>query len=365
MEQVAADLHTSLDITHGPIVRAAYFFRGPNTTGRLLLVIHHLVVDISSWQILIDMLRTTYRQLEQGLPVTLPPKTTSLRTWAERLADYAQSPALERERDYWLDPARRNVESLPVDHASGANTVASTCTVTVALSADETQVLLRDVSKAYHTQMSEVLLMSLALGVKTWSGAQQVLIDLEGHGRESLFADVDLSRTVGWFTSVYPVLLDLGRVAEPGAALHAIKEQVRAVPQGGIGYGLLRYLRGEAALTAELRALPQPQILFNYLGRTEAGGPDLLFGPASESSGPSQPPMVPRIHLLEIDGLLTDGRVQLEVTYSEQIHEIAHCQAPNAGSLIASDFPLANLDQEKLSKLANLIDQLDISEVVE
>lgn len=378
LAQAAAEFHAGLDITTGPLLRAAYFTCGSAAAGRLLLVIHHLAIDVLSWHILRDELEKAYHQLQHGQPVSLPPKTTSLRMWAEHLVAYAQSPMLALEQTYWLDPARSSVAPLPVDYPAGVNTVGSARMAVITLSAAETQVLLYESPRVHHTQMSEVLLTALALALGRWTGQRLVLVDLESHGREELFADVDLSRTVGWFTTLHPALLDLRKASEPSAAIQAIKAQLRATPHGGIGYGALRYLRGDPVLTEALRALPQAQILFNYTGRFDEGfAHDALFRAASESSGPSQPPNAPRTHLLEIGGFLAGGQLQLELTYSEQLHKretidrlaqyfldalhdlIEHIRAPDAGSLIPSDFPLANLDAEKFSRLAKLIGQMD------
>ncbi|HEY0607972.1 MAG TPA: amino acid adenylation domain-containing protein, partial [Herpetosiphonaceae bacterium] len=378
--QAATQLQTSLDLHSGPLLRVGSFTLGDGQPGRLLLVVHHLAVDTVSWGILLEDLQTAYAQLQRGESVALPPKTTSFQQWAERLHAYAQSETLRQELAYWLASARTTIAPLPVDHPDGVNTLESARSVAVALGEDDTRALLYEVPAVYQTQINDVLLTALAQACAAWTGATTLLVDLEGHGREELFADVDLTRTVGWFTALYPVLLDLRGVAAPGAALKAIKEQLRQIPNRGVGYGVLRYLSRDEA-TAQLRTLPQAQISFNYWGQGDQAMPtDGLFSPARESSGPSQSQDGMRKHLLEITSIISQGQLHMEWTYSAALHSqaaiewlaqgylgalrtlIDHCRAPEAGGYTPSDFPLAHLDQQAVSKLSALLDEIEDDE---
>jgi non-ribosomal peptide synthase protein (TIGR01720 family) len=181
---------------------------------------------------------------------------------------------------------------------------------------------------------------------------------------------VDLSRTVGWFTTLFPVLLHLEAGAGPGEALKSIKEQLRRLPNHGIGYGLLRYLSGDPGSRRQLRALRQAEVSFNYLGQFDhvLSRPFMLGGTLA-SSGPLRSPRQRRSHLIEINGLVTGDRLELSWTYSEAIHRrttiealaqrfvlalrrlVAHCQAAEDSGFTASDFPLAQLDQQQLDRL--------------
>ncbi|HEY2136756.1 MAG TPA: condensation domain-containing protein, partial [Xanthobacteraceae bacterium] len=200
-------LQASLDLRAGPLLRAALFDFGPTRPQRLLLIIHHLAVDAVSWRILLEDLGRTYDQLRAGAAVRLPPKTTSFKRWAEQLCEYAQSAAMQRETSYWRDRPWTDVARLPVDRIGGKNDVASAGAITVSLSAEETESLLEEAPQAYRTQINDVLLTALVQAFAAWTGRSDLLIALEGHGREELFDRVDLSRTVGWFTSLFPVLL--------------------------------------------------------------------------------------------------------------------------------------------------------------
>ena len=318
LEATAAQLQASLCLSSGPLLRTALFDLGPELPARLLLAIHHLAVDRVSWHILLEDLATACTQLQAGQPVRLGPKTTSFRQWAHRLADLAQSDALRPELDYWLDPLRTQVPRLPVDHHGGTTTLASARTLVGALSTTETQRLLRDTPVTYHTQINDVLLTALTQTLTTWTGQRRVLIDVEGHGREPLFDDVDLTRTVGWFTAKFPVLFELADADDPAQALEVIKKQLRAVPHRGIGYGLLRYM-GDPKTVAALAALPQPEINFNYLGQFDRVWMRVdRFGPAREAIGPTHSPHTPSDHLLDVGAIVQDGCLQVSWCYHEQ-----------------------------------------------
>ncbi|HEX2091425.1 MAG TPA: amino acid adenylation domain-containing protein [Longimicrobiaceae bacterium] len=372
IERRCAELQRSLSLVEGPLFRAAYFDPGADRPGRLLLVAHHLGVDGASWRILLEDLQTAYEQLRRGEEVVLPPKTTSFREWAHRLEEHLRSGALDAELAFWSDPAREGVARVPVD-GDGPNTEESAQVVAVSLDEEETRALLQEVTAAYRTQINDVLLCALARAWTRWTGEERLLVELEGHGREEIVEGVDLSRSVGWFTTAFPVLLDLRGVEEEGATLKAVKEQLRALPAHGIGYGLLRYLGGGAA-RERLAALPRAEISFNYLG--QLGGTfssESFFQLAGEDPGPVRSPRGERPNLLEVNGVVEEGeggpRLHLHLGYSTARHRedtvrrlaealaaelralIAHCTSAGAGGYTPSDFPLAGLGQAELDAL--------------
>ncbi|WP_414587305.1 amino acid adenylation domain-containing protein [Scytonema sp. PCC 10023] len=350
IESTAASLQASLNLSSGPLMRVALFALGSDKPSRLLIVIHHLAVDGVSWRILLDDLLCAYQQLSRGEKIQLPPKTTSFKHWATQLTSYARSDSTKKELTYWQGISRTQISRLPVDNAFGANTVASARTVSVLLSPGETRALLQEVPKAYKTQINDILLTALVQVLGKWTGNNSVLLDLEGHGREDIFEDVDLSRTVGWFTTIFPVLLELKATDNLGDAIKSIKEQLRAIPNRGIGYGLLRYLSGDAEITSTLQALPQAEVSFNYLGQLDSGMQEnSFFKLAPESVGSQQSEQGSRSHLLAINGLVVESQLQLDWTYSENFHKratieslaqdfaaslrslIAHCLSADAG----------------------------------
>ena len=373
LTESATEVQRSLNLEQGPLLRVVYYEVGAEETGRVLMVIHHLAVDGVSWRILLEELPAIYEQLQRGAAVELPAKSSSYQEWARQLVGYAGSAELQPELSYWTAGGREQGPGLPVDSAGGANTRQSTGVVSVELEREQTRVLVQEVPQVYHTQINDLLLTALGLTLRRWSGSQAVLVDLEGHGREDLFAEVDVSRTVGWFTSIYPVLLEVsgaevggGREAE---ALKAVKEQLRAVPRRGIGYGLLRYLSPEAAVRKQLREMRAAEVCFNYLGQVDqALKEETRFGIAAESSGAGQSERGARNYLLEIDAIIAGGRLRLMWSYSQNLHRpetiealaanyleelrglIGHCQSPQAGGYTPSDFPLAQVTQEWLDQ---------------
>ncbi|HSP79666.1 MAG TPA: condensation domain-containing protein, partial [Myxococcaceae bacterium] len=366
LEAVAAELHGSLALAEGPQVKAALIDRGAGRTARLLLVIHHLVVDGVSWRTLLGDLEAAYRGLAEGGEVALPPKTASFKAWAERLGEHARSSALEEEAPYWEAQAGQRVEALPVDGPGGANTRASARRVSVELDEEETRTLLQEVPAAWRARIDEVLLGALGLALSRWTGARRLRVELEGHGREAPFEGLDVSRTVGWFTASYPVVVELPAGASPGDAVRTSRDSLRAVPHRGLGYGLLRYLREEGAL----RVGQPAQVAFNYLGQFDGTASSLsLFGPAPEPSGPAQGEGGARTHLLEVGGLVLGGRLKLEWTYSEHLHQRATIEAlaQECVSVLRrlvsrsepadmlrytpADFPLAGLEQAVLERV--------------
>lgn len=373
--QCATQAQASLDLTRGPLVRLVVFRLGSDRVNRLLVVVHHLLIDSVSWSILLADLHAAYTQQANNEPVTLPPKTTSFQQWAERLTAYAQSPTLQGERAYWQALTQSICLRVPLDEPQGVNTLASECDIVVALGEEETSALLTEVPGVYQTQINDVLLTALVLAFGQWAGEALVFVDMEGHGREELFDDVDITRTIGWFTSIFPVLLDARNQDDPGAALKAIKEQLRQVPQRGIGYGLLHYLHPEATITRP--ALPEAQISFNYLGQRDRELVEApLFTPASESVGLSYGLRGMRRHVLVITGIIAGGQLHMRWNYSAALHRretithlahtylamlsalIAHCRSVSVGGYTPSDFPLAHLDQATLDRIVGQAPQV-------
>ncbi|MEB3149372.1 MAG: amino acid adenylation domain-containing protein, partial [Sphaerospermopsis sp.] len=317
----ASSLQVSLNISSGPIIRVVVFGLGADKTSRLLISIHHLAVDGVSWRILLEDLETAYNQVSRGEKIQLRPKTTSFKDWAEKLTTYANSDTAKKELNYWQRISLQNISRLPIDCSLGANTIKSTRIVSVSLSASETRALLQEVPKAYKTQINDILLTALVQTLSKWLGSNSVLIDLEGHGREDIFADVDLSRTVGWFTTVFPILLELKVTDNLGDIIKSIKEQIRALPHRGIGYGVLRYLSEDREITAQLAAIPPAEVSFNYLGQFDWGTVENSFLKlASESVGLEHSQEGISEHLIDINGLIVEGQLKLDWTYSENFH---------------------------------------------
>jgi amino acid adenylation domain-containing protein/non-ribosomal peptide synthase protein (TIGR01720 family) len=365
-EEAARARQAGLELERGPVGRAVRFDRGEE--GRvLLLVLHHLVVDGVSWRVLREDLERACAQLASGGEVKLGPKSTSYRQWAQALAAYAASDALRAEAAHWRAQGADGVAPLPADGA-GEPTQASSRTVHVALDEDETRALLQEVPAAFRAQINDVLLAALAEAVCGWTGGTRVRLALEAHGREEAVGEgVDLTRAVGWFTSVYPVVLDVAGAAGPGDRLRRVKEQLRAIPVRGIGYGVLRYLSPDAALRAALAAQPEPEIGFNYLGQFDQGRAP--GGLVRFAGGPQGRPIADgnrRRYPLEVGGGVAEGRLRLGWTYTEGVHReetvrrladayvralralVAESRVAASPRFTPSDFPLAGVTQAQL-----------------
>jgi amino acid adenylation domain-containing protein/non-ribosomal peptide synthase protein (TIGR01720 family) len=369
--QAATALQAGFDLAAGPLLRAAYF-RLNELPDRLLLAAHHLVIDGVSWRILLQDLAGAYRRLARGAEPRLPAKTSSLKEWALRLQEHAQTPAILGELDYWLDHRRAGITRLPVDLPNGRNLAGAARIVSVALDRETTRDFLQRVPGKYRIQSHELLLAAVAGTIAQCTGSPLLLIDLEGHGREEgIDESLDLSRTVGWFTAIYPLLLDLTPGQDPEAVLKTVKEQLRQVPGHGLGYGLLRYL-SEAAGSLPLRSLPQAELSFNYLGQVDqALGDSSPFALAAESAGAARSPRQARRYLLEIDSVVLGGCLQVNWTYGADVHRretveglaerfrdrleelIRHALLSAASGSTPSDFPLARLDQGTVDRLAD------------
>ncbi|MFG2312764.1 amino acid adenylation domain-containing protein [Streptomyces sp. NPDC048566] len=363
------------------------WFAADSGAGRLLVVLHHLVVDGVSWRILMSDLAEAWQQVRDGRTPELPAVGTSARRWAQALQDAALTPEREAELDYWrdlLEAPNPPLGSRLLD--PGVDVMSTLDTVRVELPADVTEAVLTTLPAAYNGTGTDVLLAALSLALNRWSGADRsTLVRMEGHGREEdAVPGADLSRTVGWFTSMYPARvdvagLDLSEVlaggAAAGQAVKRVKEQLRGVPDKGIGYGLLRHLNPETA--DQLAEYPAPQIGFNYLGRiSSADVPEHLradgWGPSSWSADlvPAPDPDLPALSALEVNSVATDGpdgtRLQaafmfptgvltrdrtreLARLWVEVLHGMAaHAARPGTGGLTPSDAPLVSVRQEEI-----------------
>ncbi len=389
LEAARAELDASvgrLDPEAGTMADVVWF-AAPEGAGRLLLVLHHLAVDGVSWRILMSDLAEAWQQVRSGRAPELPAVGTSARRWATALEDEAFSPEREAELAYWRDLLETPDAPLGTRAFDPAVDVWSTLdTVRAELPADVTEAVLTRLPAAFKGTGTDVLLAARALAVGRWRGTgSPALVRLEGHGREEqVVPGADLSRTVGWFTAMYPARVDVRDVdlddvlaggPAAGQAVKLVKEQLRAVPDKGIGYGLLRYLNPETA--EQLDGLPAPQIGFNYLGRiSDTDVPEHLrahgWGPASWSAEliATPDPDLPALSALEVNSVVTDTadgpRLQAALMFPtgvlsreragelaklwvEVLHGMAaYAARPHIGGLTPSDAPLVPVRQDEI-----------------
>lgn len=367
------EIQNSLNLSSGPILRVAFFDFGTHQPSRILFAVHHLAIDVGSWRILLEDLETAYQQLSQGKAIKLPPKTTSFKQWTTRLTEYAESIELQREQVYWLAAERDWVTPLPVDDPNGVNTVASVQTISVTLNVEETQALQEDIAVTYRVQTDDILLAALAQTFSKWTGKQSLLVDLEGNGRDVIFDDVDLSRTIGWFTNIAPMLLDIGETEETGEILKQVKEQLRSFPNQGLGYGVLRYLSGDEIITEKLCSLQPAEILFLYLGNFEQTVPESSLLKAPKSSGLSRSSRAQRSHLIEINAFIVQNQLKIDWIYSKNVYRqetiarlaedfktalqalITNIQSSSSKNFTPSDFAEFKLSQWNQDDIDNIL----------
>jgi non-ribosomal peptide synthase protein (TIGR01720 family) len=317
MDELAAQADAGVDLAEGPLLRVLLFRFGASMRPRLFITVHHLVFDAVSWRILVDDLDSAYQQAAAGDPVDLGARSTSFQQWAQRLVEHVAGGALDGELEHWttLPPAA----PLPVD-ADGVNLAGSRRTLSVTLDRPETDLLLHVAPGVFRARVNDVLLSAVASALCRWIGEDTVVVDLEGHGREEIFPDVDLSRTIGWFTSTYPVALSVSEDDWPGV-VRSVRRQLRAVPGKGLGHGLLRHLSPSAPEPA-----PRPQVVFNYhsqvdqVTRTEDRS---LYRAFHDTIGQEQDPGEHVTHLVEIVGAVQDGHLSFTWHYSADIHHEA------------------------------------------
>ncbi len=371
IEKLSAEAQASLDVSRGPLARFVHFDAGPEESGRLLAVIHHLVMDGVSWRILLDDLERVYRDLAAGAAATLPPKTSSYKRFSSRMAEYALSETLESEAPFWLDTLSRGRSAgFPFERAAGegANLEGDVGRVRGALDEEETRALLQDLPGRYGTEVNDALLTGLLDAVSRLTRRNELYLTLEGHGREELFDDVDVSRTVGWFTSLYPVCLSRKEKQSPVETLHSVKDQLRRIPAKGVGYGLLRY--SSPRFAPVLEAQEDPLVSFNYLGQLDGSlSGNGFFRPAPEPIGHARSPRGERRHLVDVTAMVAEGRLRVEWMYAGKLLERRSIESLNEAFLGAlrsllqsdreselsayslSDFPLLDMDRGKLEKL--------------
>lgn len=286
IESKLSEASNIIDIKRAPLIRVLYFYSQDNHKNYLALIVHHLIIDGVSWRIFIEDLFECYAQIKANKNVILPPKTSSFLQWSEFLSSkYATQLLLENEQRYWLQIEGKNF-NLPKDFiADSVSKELSRINVSAVLSVDETENLCAIAGTKLNTNLYEVLLANLAATICNWSEQKNLYLDVEGHGRENITDNIDVSRTVGWFTSIYPICFDFNDI-ESGADVLAffphVKHHLSLIPNKGIGYGVLRYLSNNEELKNQLAEQDKAEISFNYLGNLDSFSSSDLFNITSE-----------------------------------------------------------------------------------
>nr|CAA06323.1 LchAA protein [Bacillus licheniformis]CAA71582.1 first subunit of lichenysin synthetase [Bacillus licheniformis] len=359
-------IQSSIDLTEGPLLKAAIF--KTDQGDHLLIVIHHLVVDGISWRILLEDFAAGYAQAEKGEPIILQDKTHSFAEYASRLEEYAGSKAFAKEIGYWQEIEQAETAALPKDDEAEDKRMRHTKTAEFSLSKEETEQLMTKVHEAYNTEMNDILLTALGLALKEWTGQEDFIICLEGHGREDIIDGLNISRTVGWFTSQFPALNQMRHSGDIGYQIKQDQEELRHIPNKGIGYGIYRYLTEEAKKAKPIKH----DISFNYLGQFTEMADSGLFTRSTLPSGDPLSPETKKPNALDIVGYIEDGILTMSIAYHSLEYKestvaavaasfktyllqlIDHCLERDGGELTPSDLGDDELTLEELDKLMEI-----------
>jgi bacitracin synthase 3 len=305
-------LHKKVNLQKGPLVSIGLF--KTDIGDFLLFSVHHLVIDGVSWRIIVEDFIKGYESMMQEKNFSLPKKTASYQAWASALETYSRELYQSKEEEYWKKILSEDVPEVQKDFHSNENLSKDAKSIVVEFSKEDTSRLRNDVNHAFHTEINDILLTALALSLKSWTGNEKFFVNLEGHGREVLTNNVNISRTVGWFTSIYPIMLDVHSFEDKGLLIKQIKEMLRKIPNKGIGFGVLKYLspmKNESGLCHQR----EPQISLNFLGEygNELKKP---FELSTLAIGESVNPESARTHEIEILGKIVNGKLQFQFEYS-------------------------------------------------
>ncbi|MFB6982287.1 amino acid adenylation domain-containing protein, partial [Streptomyces scopuliridis] len=379
MDDAVEALRTGFDLAGGPLIRFALFELGA-AGDQLVVVAHHLVADEASWRVLLEDLALAYGQLVSGAVVDLGPRSASFQEWASRLRSHVEAGGFDAELEYWSRVGQGVPTELPGQGAPAPDASHQGLVTSVELSAESTRKLFQHVASVYRTGPDEMLLAVLGRVLGRWTCQDRVVVDVERAGREELFRGVDVSRTVGWFRTVFPLELELasGASGAGGGAgdtewdvmVKSAKERLRAVPGHGHGYGALRYLGDPDSAAGDLGSTVRPQVGYSCLGPmdVDASPVESALYHATEpgAGGRQQGPLGPRAHALDVSGRVVDGRLVVRLVrtagvFSDEVMEelasgfaeeleslLAHGELPGAGGCSPSDFPLSPLDQAGL-----------------
>ncbi|WP_366294821.1 amino acid adenylation domain-containing protein [Paenibacillus sp. AN1007] len=370
IERQSAKLQTELNIEQGPLIRLAIYH---TTTGDyLLFIIHHLIVDGVSWRFILEDFSTAYMQLLEQSEVKLPDKTDSFKVWSEKLREYSASSSLLKEKGYWSAVEQAAVTELPVDHSISLNQVGDHAVQKLTLDTSLTRSLLTDAHHAYSTDIQDLLLAALSRTLKEWTGSGNILIHLEGHGREDVIKEVNVSRTVGWFTSLFPFVLGAEETDDPAELIKRTKDNLRRVPGKGLGYELMKYLTfRDPSHELQLNYRLKPELVFNYLGQFDQGTARTeAFYMSDISTGPEVGPQVQKGYKLELNSMVSNGQFSMEIKYNkyqylqetmqrlakrfgEHLEQVVqHCCRKEVKEMTPTDYQYNKLSQKQLDVIS-------------
>ena len=366
--EISDKINAGFKLEDGSLFQAVYLENENAKNNQLLLVAHHLVVDNVSWQLILNDLKTIVEQLKAGNTISLPTIHSTYKTWTDFLMDFSKFEKIIAEEEFWKtqgqEPTKLPTDfevNLPVDEASIS-------IVNIELNKAISNELLNEAHAAYNTRTDELLIAALLKTINEWADEYKICLGLERYGRKPFNKKMDPSEIVGWMTSYFPVLFSIEYSNEIGLLIKSVKEQLRQVPNGGVGYGMLRYLNKNN----ENSFSQKPSIIFNYLGNKNTENSRIFENVEFLNTG-TRSPLSERHHALEINAVVSDNQLQMNWGFSKKLHKeetmqalieefennlrdiIDHCKDPSAGGYTPSDFSEAGLNQDDLDHLlANL-----------
>jgi non-ribosomal peptide synthase protein (TIGR01720 family) len=363
IKKTLANVQAELDLSEGSLFKCLYFNNGTERANIMVLVAHHLVVDMVSWQIIVEDFISAVRSETQEGENNFPLRTTSIKTWADYLMNLLNSTNLRQELGFWKEQIA-DMAPLPKDYDENLPLAEKDMkSISFSLDTSETKLLVGKANKAFGTRTDELLLTAVVDSLGRWTRSMHISVAMERHGRETHQTPMDLSRTVGWFTAFYPMKLKTTVSMSSDSKIMSVKEQLRKVPNGGLGYGVLRYY------SRKLGTVNYPQIVFNYLGRQNVAMDKMEFmmqdvrHPLNETYQP-----------LEINAIISNEVLEVRASYGRTIFKaqtmerlmtdfentlkriIKHCAAAEATTYTPSDFPESQLNQDDLDNLLGTLD---------
>lgn len=363
--QHVSAINRSMNLADGNLIQLAFFESPTGEANRLAIVVHHLIIDAESWRILLEDIQSCWFEFALGNTPVLAQKTSSFKHWSQKLAEYSQSEILVSEQAYWLQQASQT--TIPLDYVASLqeNTVESTSVVSASLSQEHTAILVGEIPSKLKVSVKDALITALVTVVQHWHNEEEVLIDIEGHGREDLFENVDISRTVGWFTTVFPVLFTIPPNETLQDNLSKVSRTLSAIPKNGIGHGLLR--NNEAG--SELKQQAYSEICFNYLGQidtsTNSGDLDEPTSFTQLSTNIGQPRSADglRAFKIEVNARIENNQLSVDWSFSKKLHKAETIERlvnefiQTLTQLLALDGP--NISSEDDDDLFDLVDLED------
>lgn len=311
-------VHQSMNLEEGNLMRLA-LIKVPQGMC-LLMAIHHMISDGISIRIILEDFNSLYRQYLDQEPLSLPKKTTSFKVWSEKVREYAHSKELLSEIPYWKKVLSAPINHIPRDHKEDRNYLGDRIEKQFLLTAEETEALLTSVNREYGTEINDILLSAWVMANYWLFGHKTTFLTLEAHGREEIFDDVDITRTTGWFTSNYPVLLEVNDPTELRQVIEDTRKNLRSVPKKGVGFNIMRQLSDTDAVR-EIDFAKRPKVSFNYLGQYKKNADDVLFDTALVGTGKSKGPHTESMYYLDLSGMISTDKLCMVIAYNKNQYE--------------------------------------------